>query len=65
MIGKLYYSLFVFVVTEESWFYSRYEQRIYCSPKAPDLLYGSLNLLFNGYLGLFRQGKVVRARNWP
>jgi len=41
------------------------QQKMYFSPKAPDQLYGSLKLLCNGYLGLFRQGKGVIARNWP
>ena len=51
----------MFVLTEESWFYSRQEKYIYCSLNAPDHLYGPAKLLFNGYLALFRQGKRVRS----
>ena len=52
------------IQTSENYPEESIQQKIYCSPKAPDQLYGSLKLLCNGYLGLFRQGKGVRARNW-
>jgi hypothetical protein len=39
--------------------------RIFTCPCRPDRLWGAPNLLYNGYRGLFPEGKAAGAWSWP